>query len=336
VLAMTFNHVVFDGTGAGKILELLARCCRDPSATPLPLTFEKENDVRSAIFGVPGNTYPVQDHRGGVGPAKAIPPVPPDAASLRTCRFEFNIERILRLKRQCAQLLKHGCIFQPGSADLPPFLSSNDVLTSALADAVQRARCNSKEARTYDWLDLCMAVNMRDRIELPIAREFLGNMAFNLRLTTPAPDHEPERCLDCRPTDDGPIPTSQLRFITELACQLRNKIRSMDRDYFHSLMTYVANQKDWSQTGMIFTDLAFTSWRHVDICGLDFGITFGSVHDFDLVFGLVDGAVIALPKRPPPDPKDQKDPNWDIHITLPAKDLEALVEDDLIRWLMGR
>ncbi|KAJ5799258.1 uncharacterized protein N7518_001326 [Penicillium psychrosexuale] len=273
VLAMTFSHIVFDGTGAAKILALLGRCCRDPSVTPLPLIIDEQDRAQSAIFAGPADTSPAQDHTAELGPAPAIHPVPLDAASLRTCRFEFNSERILQLKHQCAQLLKHACMFQPNSAsisvaDLPPFLSSNDVLTSALADAIQRVKSQSKKGQTYDCLDLCMAVNMRGRIELSAAKEFLGNMACNLRLKTPGPEYtRPEH------------------------------------------------------------------WRHLDIYGLDFGDSFGIVHNFDLSFGLIEGDVIFLPKRLT---CDQKEAGWDVHITLPAKDLEALVEDDLIRWLMGR
>ncbi|KAF9249016.1 hypothetical protein DTO013E5_8171 [Penicillium roqueforti] len=336
VLAMTFSHIVFDGTGAAKILALLGRCCRDPSVTPLPLIIDEQDRAQSAIFAGLADTSPAQDHTAELGPAPAIHPVPLDAASLRTCRFEFNSERILQLKYQCSQVLKNACMFQPNSAsipvaDLPPFLSSNDVLTSALADAIQRVKSQSK---TYDCLDLCMAVNMRGRIELSAAREFLGNMACNLRLKTPGPEYTgPEQCLSCRKTHDCPIQTDQLRFLTDLACKVRNKVRNMDRKYFQSCMTYIANQKDWSQTGMIFTDLAFSSWRHLDIYGLDFGDSFGIVHNFDLSFGLIEGDVIFLPKRLT---CDQKEAGWDVHITLPAKDLEALVKDDLIRWLMGR
>lgn len=66
--------------------------------------------------------------------------------------------------------------------------------------------------------------------------------------------------------------------------------------------------------------------------GLDFGDSFGSLHHFDLSFGLLDGAIIVLPKYPT---SDQNEADWDVHITLHANDLEALVKDDLIQWLMS-
>ncbi|KAF7596073.1 hypothetical protein BBP40_003335 [Aspergillus hancockii] len=341
---MSFNHSVFDGTGAGKVLELLAQCCSGPREKALISAGDTQCGMRQSIANVFEHSAHMIDHSKETGPAPMIPEIPEGkvaeimaqaTSSLSTCRLIFAAARILHLKQGCSQVLSNTynqtAVLNKDNGR-SQFVSSNDVLTALLAISINRTRCRTrKPARQPDSVDIFTVVNMRERLPSPTFKDYLGNMAVPLRLTTFLHDFKSERRRATGPEGHYESIIDELPAITSLALMLREMVQSKDAQYFSSFISFIQSQGDWRKTSFPVADINFSSWRHLRAHSLEFGTGFGKVKSFDMLFGLFDGVCIVMPAF---NSSEHQVSPWEVHITLNSDELDLFTDDELIRWLL--
>lgn len=172
VLAMSFWHSVFDGTGAGVILEALAECCQrvdDESEPPITQTIAMTYaDLRNKVSDFPSKCQVKLEHNVQLGAPTFDPSISSEqwnaiesaaASAVETKRYTFSPEKVARLKEICVQFLPR---IQSSTR-----ISSNDVITATLAICVDRALHPERANRTGS-ADFLMAVDLRNRIQPPL------------------------------------------------------------------------------------------------------------------------------------------------------------------------
>ncbi|KAJ5515516.1 hypothetical protein N7527_007076 [Penicillium freii] len=189
VLTMTYHHSIFDGTGAGIVLEALGECCRGPKPDEhfslLSQLARDEVKLRQVLLDtrpvgnldIP-NPRPMMANTANKNGSDKVFESPDNACPLTpiTRKFSFCPARLGRLKAHCNSLLPS------------PVLSSNDVLTTFLAIGIHEARGIPVPSG-----ELVMVVNLRGRLHSLQLSSYLGNFVTALQVPLP-PNGPPCEC----------------------------------------------------------------------------------------------------------------------------------------------
>lgn len=345
VLCICFDHRVFDGVGAGTVVEILAECCRGvpTGATPLHLKCQNEAELRHSL-----STHGVAQLRGnenseGSSLTELMSGNSQEDISelsapiLATRSFAFPSQTIRYLKDICNSLLPSSLHandrekISASSRDHLQFVSSNDVLSALLGVCINRAR-NRKESNLSENPDLAVAVNCRGRFSPPMPDFYLGNAVTAVRVYLNSPDVALEL------PETGPETMSYPPFdnecttrIAKLAFQIRVKLDSIDDGYIRGIISYLQNMNGRDKIGLRLPDTTLSSWRHLKVYCLDFGTNLGRVACFNMQSGLSDGICVIMPTRPVTAEGGTGIAPWDVDITLKQEDMTSLIEDDLFR-----
>jgi fumigaclavine B O-acetyltransferase len=344
VLCMGYSHSVFDGTGAGNILELLADCCR---ADPASIIFlSTTGDIESELRGLlsdPGVAV-ANPSQAAYAIHCAHTEVEPGSFPGMLCSSPFLLssEKIECLREACNSLLPHlvrtyrgaqSSVIRP-DPKWPQILSSNDVLTALLAVSVEKAR-ETIGPRKNGSRSLAMAVDLRERLK-PMPKHYLGNFVTTVWASHHQPvDKDPEtmilRVLACNRPE---IDRDDLLWIAHVAFRIRLGLNAINEEHIRGLVHYLQSQDNWEKIGIHFTDPIFiSSWRHLKVYELDFGPGIGHVENFEMDVGTTDGVCVVMPANERAVGKTKKAP-WDIRIVLNSEVMEALVTDTLFGWAM--
>ena len=323
-LAMSFWHSVFDGTGAGVILEMLAECCKAETnrpETPLVSTIAStHHNLRRKVSAFPSKCQLRLYHSRALGPPVFDSSISTEqwdamesaiASAVETKRFIFSPEKVGKMKDICVQIL----------ADLVPgaWVSSNDIITAVLAICVDRVLHPERTDKTQS-ADFLMAVDLRSRVNPPLPRTYLGNAIY--------PVH------DDIYFNDSPVKgeDADLIHLARLAHRVRSNLVSMDENLVYSASAEVAEQDDWTQIDAGPANIIVTSWRNLKVFSLDFGEGLGYIEDFEPGLALVPGGCIFLPERGLLE--DRSVAPWEVCVTLTTGVSEMLVRDPLFSRIL--
>ncbi|PYH93958.1 hypothetical protein BO71DRAFT_484189 [Aspergillus ellipticus CBS 707.79] len=326
VLAMSFWHSVFDGTGAGVILEAVAECCKTPSdesETPIAQLIANTHPLlRKKVSNFPTQCQTRLDH-----PELGVPVFDPNtstaqwdamesalADAVETARYTFSPEKVSQMKDTCTQVLPK---LQQSSAS---WISSNDIITAVLAICVDRT-LHPERANKTESADFLMAVDLRSRVQPPLPETYPGNAIF--------PVHD---SIYLQETAGQTGEDADLLHLTHLALRVRSKLASMDETLAYSAPAAVADCDDWTKIEASPADIIVTSWRGLKMFSLDFGAGLGHIEDFEPGLALVPGGCIFLPSRVE---RSGSTPPWEVCITLKKGDSQTLAKDPLFSRILA-
>lgn len=326
-MAMSFWHSVFDGTGAGVILEAVAECCKSTSedlTTSLVQTIAKTHaELRKKVSNFPSECVTRLDHSVELGTPVFDPNISTEqwnamesalASTVETKRYTFSPEKVAKVKDICTQLMP-----QLRSSE---WISSNDVITATLAICVDRALHPERADKTQS-ADFLMAVDLRNRVDPPLPETYLGNSIF------PVHDDIYSEAMAGQ-TGDG----ADTLHLAQLALRIRTKLTSMDKTLMYSASAAVADYEDWTKVEAGPAGIIVTSWRSLKVFSLDFGAGLGHIVDFEPGLTLVPGGCIFLPSRTSLE-KSGSIPMWEVCITLKAGDSQVLEKDPLFNRILA-
>lgn len=326
-LAMSFWHSVFDGTGAGVILEAFAECCKtanDDSPSPIAHTIAKtHSELRKKVSAFPSKCQLRLDHTVELGAPIFDPNISTEqwnaiesaaASAVETKRYTFSPEKVAQVKEICTQLL-------PELQSFPAWISSNDIITATLVICIDRTFHPEKLDKTGS-ADFLMAVDLRSRVQPPLPESYLGNLIF--------PVHDE---IYFKETAGQTGENADLLHLTQLALQIRTRLASMDETVAYSASAAVAEYDDWTKIEANPASIIVTSWRALKTYSLNFGPGLGYIKDFEPGLALVPGACIFLPSRM--QENSGSTPPWEVRITMKKGDSQMLVQDPLFSQILA-
>lgn len=344
VLCMAYNHSVFDGTGAGTVLEMLADCCGADSARGISLitTGDIESKLRWSLSSA--SVAVSKDSQAEYAIYCAHTEVEADSFPTMLGNYPLLLcsEKIECLRDACNGLLPHviytygRCRTLPANDDMnwPRSLSTNDVLTAFLAIGVERARQAAPSPQPRSTC-LAMAVNLRGRLA-SMPSHYLGNLVTTVWASHfRSPNRPGTLFLTCSTSKQLDIEMDDLLWIADVAFQVRLRLNSIDEEHACGLIHYLHRQDDWEQIGIHFTDPIFvSSWRHLKVYELDFGPGIGQIENFEMDVGTSDGICIVMPADSKKTDMKNKPPPWDIRLILNPEAKDAMIKDSLFCWAM--
>ncbi|KAJ5819374.1 hypothetical protein N7474_004965 [Penicillium riverlandense] len=326
-LAMSFWHSVFDGTGAGVILEAVAECCKtanDDSKCPIAQTIaETHSELRKKVSSFPSQCQVRLDHSVELGTPIFDPNISTEqwnaiesaaASAVETKRYTFSPDKVAKVKAICTQFLPQ--------LQSSAWLSSNDIITATLVICIDRTLHPDRADKTGS-ADFLMAVDLRSRIQPPLPETYLGNSIF--------PVHDE---IYFKETAGQTGEDADSLHLTQLALHIRNKLASMDETIAYSASAAVAEYDDWTKIEANPAGIIVTSWRSLKIYSLDFGARLGYIEDFEPGLALVPGGCIFLPSRVSLE-NSGSTPPWEVCITMKKGDNQVLVQDPLFSQILA-
>nr|WGJ63585.1 acetyltransferase [Aspergillus striatus] len=331
VLGLAFHHAAIDATGMGVVVQELATCCRDPEMSDpmLPRTdVDQQRRARELLATSFARSTPRQDHSTEfpvvasmltdlAGIKKAMGQA---AKEFSTQYFRLPSRMVQDLKQCCNQALTaHRESFHQTS-----WLSSNDIVVSLLWMCLNRSRHSGRVARPSQS-QICMAVNVRNRLQPPIPSTYINNAVVFLRDSVEiesflCPQEKDVSSRFCR----GPAELQGWQFdLCQIASRIRCKLKHMDNAYVRSVISYLAEVEDLSTIAFGPSDFYISSWRELGIYHADFGGSLGHPTDMRVCDGMTDGQFYIMPKR------RQGEDFWEVHVTIHRDTMAALCADKL-------
>ncbi|KAJ5955893.1 hypothetical protein N7501_010172 [Penicillium viridicatum] len=309
VLTMTYHHCIFDGTGAGIVLEALGECCRGPKPDePLSLLSQLARDevkLRQVLLDTRpvghldiNNPKPMMANMVNENGSDKVSESPDNAClpTPITRMFSFCPVRLGRLKAHCNSLLPS------------PILSTNDVLTALLVIGMHEARGIPAPSG-----ELVMAVNLRGRVHSLQLSSYLGN--FVTALQVPLPPNRPP--CECK------INHADLQRVAQVASLIRQQVTSIDEQSVWQLIESkrVLNASAFTPSPFL---VSVSSWRHMKTHSVDFGPTLGHIDSFEMDMPPFINSCVIMPRHM------AKDPVWEVNITLANnRSFDAMVKNSL-------
>ncbi|QKX58841.1 uncharacterized protein TRUGW13939_05969 [Talaromyces rugulosus] len=341
-LAMSFWHSVFDGTGAGVILEAVAECCKttanNEAETPMAQIIAKTHtELRNTVSAFASKCQVRLDHTVELGTPIFDPSISSEqwnaiesaaASAVETKRYTFSPEKVAEVKETCTRLLSQlqAPSSSSSSSSSSAWISSNDIITAMLVICVDRTLHPDRADKTKS-ADFLMAVDMRSRVHPPLPETYLGNSIF--------PVHDNiyfEETATSQTGQDDADADADLLHLTQLALHIRTKLGQMDETVAYSSSAAVAEYEDWAKIEAKPAGIIVTSWRSLKTFSLDFGPGLGCIEDFEPGLALVPGGCILLPSRVV---SPEKTPPWEVCITMKMGDSKMLVQDPLFSRILA-
>ncbi|KAL1296797.1 hypothetical protein AAFC00_000257 [Neodothiora populina] len=297
---LLLNHLCFhafaDGTTMWKFIELFAEDVRRAQglsihqAAEIPIT-DRAKLLRSNKDRACANF--AQEHLEFVH----LPFTPeglPDGltkAQHHAHVFRFTPEAIRALKEECAprnvRLLKDKI----PAAELPEFVTTNDVLTALLWRSVQRAEQSDHSTIAADKHSVAqVALDARRRAHETIHPHTLGNILGYAAIALPL----------------SHVLSPDTASLADLAVSVRQAVAKCDKSYHDELAHYIENMDDVNRlAGIAFLDMPGanvlqSNWREFDYYNIEWGPAFG--HHLKAVrfpaHGVCSGFQIILPCPP--------------------------------------
>ncbi|KAJ0420228.1 hypothetical protein BJY00DRAFT_141142 [Aspergillus carlsbadensis] len=333
VITFQWLHLVFDGSGAGTLLEALAECCRaamdELVDTPITRTVAataiaqrqevstwaskgKTRDCHDIEFGPPLFDCNISSEQWAAMES---------AMRCATSTYKVTIcpTKLATLKATCTKLLP-----QLPEACESSFFSSGDIIAAVVSIAMDRIMY-AEPADPENPRRALIAVDLRRRINPPLLDTYLGNMI-----------HAARSRIDCGQARDMQNQDSDtdLLHAAQLALQIRTQISlHMNEQTAYSCCARVAHNRNWYATERKSATVLFSSWRHLKCYALDFGPGLGYIDDFQPGFALIPGVCIVLPQRVKQMDSTAPVP-WEVTVTLPVGQDEALRKDPLLRQIL--
>lgn len=319
ILAIGIHHSVMDAAGFATVLKTWAGHTKtsflspgasgDEAAKPNllpPNSLDRNPLIKASMAAGVDPQVKIKDH-----PQYKLQPTPPiqkdtkDAPTtpptftlppMTLTVFYFAVSKLAALKLSAS----------PSSS----FISTNDALCALLWSSITRARTlpeNTAEGRETPSSRLGFAVDGRRRLSTPLPPSYLGNV--NIYASTR-------------------LPVSTLSKNAELksiASAIRSAITEIDNDRIQdaiALINSIPNVTDLKPAFNSFLgpDLAITSWRDMELVGLDWGAGIGKVEAVRLPNVAFDGLCVVLPAL--------ADGGLEVAVGLESSAMERLKRDE--------
>lgn len=335
VFCLTWSHTIFDGNGASLLVEMLADTCRG-KASRLPPSYGTEINLRKMIASLerPAKMCPQEFSDLFTNGEKENSDLPMAEKRLITHSFHVSPARLHLLRDSCNTFLRQWTSLNQ-KEKTPPFLTKNDVLTSAVSVCVTRSRNKgTRAAIASKKIHFGMAVDVRRQLNLLLedGQQYLGNTFITIAVHADIPSTQ-ENAKGQDSFIKG-MKMTDFYLTTYIASQVRKKLLTIDRSHVSSLVSYIRDNSADRQMVFETWDLAFSSVRHLPLHSLEFGEALGRVRDFKDYKSDSDGSVYVLAKRPYPGPRDEEE-QMQLLLTLDEEDMNIFLEDPLIIWLQG-
>ncbi|KAJ5289175.1 hypothetical protein N7478_002205 [Penicillium angulare] len=334
VFCLTWSHGVFDGNGASLLVEMLADICQgNVSHSKTSHTIEVK--LRKMISNL---HRPSQDClrdfsdllTSGEEEEENLDP----ERSLVNHSFPLSSARLYLLRESCDTFLRQWSSLNQEKS--PPSLTTNDILTSAVALCVTRSRNKGTQApQVLTTVDFGMSVDVRKHLGISTGdgQQYLGNTFVTIAVHADLPPTQKDSGRNRHQLGNG-IEMTDFSLITYLASQVRHKLSAINRAHVSSLVSYlretIANRQVFFETW----GMTFSSVRHLPLHSLDFGGKLGRVRDFKDYKSDSDGSVYVQAKRPDFSQKVGEG-QVQLLITLNTVDMNIFMKDPLIAWLQG-
>ncbi|GFF56999.1 hypothetical protein IFM51744_09056 [Aspergillus udagawae] len=328
VLCVMTNHAAMDGSGLGALLNLLAVCCRNVSRSvePFPTSMGAQAETRFFLENLarrypPSGTdlYEKYSTISGAGYG--------DLANnaLVSHNFVFSSKRIAGVKSRCIDLLAKS--HKESHPSQGVYVSSCDILSSLVWVCINQGRLPTMQPKLPDFHStMGIAVDTRQRCDPRLPKSYLGNSVVMMEAKISASELQFSNDSDKRPGDDLTISNEEIRLLTQFALRIRSQISRVDNHYAGRILSRVFHSTDWSSSRVTPTDVMISSLRHWDSFELDFGQTLARITTLDILPAPIPGACLIKPKRFNAEGKE----TWDMTITLPEKEIDALRHN---RWI---
>ncbi|GIJ83249.1 hypothetical protein Asppvi_002068 [Aspergillus pseudoviridinutans] len=332
ILCVMTSHAALDGSGLGALLNLLAVCCRNVprSVQPFPTSMGAQAETRLFLenlarrYSTSGaDLYEKNSTISGAGHG--------DLANhaLASHNFVFSSERIAGLKSRCIGLL--AMCHKESLPSQGVYVSSCDILSSLVWVCINQGRLATMQPMLPDFHStLGIAVDTRQRCDPRLPTNYLGNSVVMMHAKVSASELQFLNDSDKRPGDTLTISDEEIRLLTQLALRIRSQISRVDNDYAGGVLSRVFHSTDWCSSRITPTDVMISSLRHWDSFELDFGQTLDRITTLDILPAPIPGTCLILPKRFNADGRE----TWDMTITLPAEEIEALRHNRLMKSIL--
>ena len=337
ILGFVFHHGAVDATGLGVVIQQLADCCREPEVITRQIgqrgsMVDQQRAAREQLAGCRADPSQRRDHRTEF---PIVPSLPADLDSIKqmlmqtanemsTRYFRLSSSTVDELKQRCNHILAAR---QLSSSDEMPWVSSNDIVVSLLWMCLNRSRHSGRGASLPSVSQICMAVNVRGRLQPPIPAAYIGNAIVLLRESV-------DMQTFLHPQNKGPVmglckESSQDKFepwqmaICEIASRIRQGLNGMEDGYVRSVNSYLGEVDDLSTISFSQSDFHISSWREIGVYQADFGGEMGHPADMRVPDGMIDGQFYVLPKR------QQEGGFWEVHVTIHRDTMATLCADPL-------
>ncbi|PGH05024.1 hypothetical protein AJ79_06911 [Helicocarpus griseus UAMH5409] len=333
VLATSYMHVVFDGTGFDTIVRAFSECCKDDTGTNMPITktiAANDIDLRKEVSSWSSKCQTRLDHSREIGLPMLDSNVSAEqwgaiksamSSPVEEGRLTFCPRKIARIKSICVTILSQK--------DTSAYISTNDIITAAMAISIDRVLYPDR-ASTTDSTSVIIPVNLRSRVSPPLPNTYLGNMIYS-----PIVDICHPARLDTQ--GEGEV-EADLLHLAHLALRIRTSLDTLDETVVYSLCAAVADEPnhDWAKVEAKPADITISSWRGKNIFALGFGKGLGSVEDFETHLGAAPGLCILMPARTRLGPNDQPmTMQWEVCAVMKPGGVEGLRKDRLLGKLMA-
>jgi fumigaclavine B O-acetyltransferase len=333
LVAFSWMHQAFDGSGAGTVLESLSECCRAAAGESVDMSITETIAATAVAQRREVSTWASKaqirvSHDIGLGPPAFNSNISSEqwgamesamGAATSTHRLTFCPSKVAALKASCTSLLS-----QIADTSVSSFFSSSDIVAAVLSISIDRAmHAEPADPANPRWT--FTAADLRHGVNPPLPDTYLGNMIYAA--------WKPIDCgqiRDLRNQDND----ADLLHVTQLASQVRIRIGQLNEVTAYSCSARVAETGNWYETEGKAPNVVFTSWRHLKCYALDFGPGLEYIDDFEPGFALIPGACIMLPRRTSEAEPDATVP-WELSVTLMVGQYETLVRDRLLMQILA-
>jgi hypothetical protein len=306
ILSFAVNHIVMDGTGTSRVIEIFADRCRalDSSSPPMIIPTEKELD-RKAVYPWKWDEEPSFDSMKLPAPFEILdhPPPAPKPIALKT-PTDTNI--IFCFKKEAVAQLKTDASVCSEPVEGVSYISSLDSIFALLWRSIMAARHKLGIIRADDEAGIWLTMNIRSKFGIPV--HYIGNMILFTQKYIPV-----SKLIG----NDGLANAAHM-----IRGQYTNHTDKEDLEQIIKAFTK-ADRPSRVTSGPInrhTSDCFTTSWRSFDYKAFDWGSTLGTFETFRMPdVGMTSGVVTPYPPR--------SDGIWEVGAVLDGRVIELLSED---------
>lgn len=352
VLCLCANHRVFDASGCGTMLELLAQCMQQADYKNLALSTSAalEAETRKVIFKTANRAaawgyddpsklptlLPAPDFED-VDKLALVQAFKQTENALKSAEFTLSAKKITVLREHCNNLLRAQNEAGNGNEKCSR-LTDNDIITSLLWLCIARAlHACPKEADTsqHDQMFpvmtdmILVAVNLRRRMDPPLPDSYPGNAVVNLQIQGSSTEWASKTSASSSSGNIDAtlgISESYTDALLDLASQIRTRLRSFDSATVNTILSAVMKAKDWLTMIFNLLGLVMTTWRQLSTYKVKFGML-GKIENFGILPAKIGGRCVVLPER---DVEGKAE--WEVSVTLKDTEMEILKCDELFKW----
>lgn len=355
-LGIALHHGLIDGTGIGVFVHKLASCCRGPVSSSFgpsvrgsETTVATQRVARDMLTAYVHETPPLSsqeklEHSKEFTLLSDIPEgiggfndgVSEVAKSLSSRYFRLSAAKIRDLKALCNRFINESTHLQLAHGNTR-WVSSNDLVVSLLGICVSRAReaAHSRACihnHQQEGLGICMAVDVRKRLDPPLPAGFFGNAVLLLRLCSDiniSPDKDASgEDLQELPHDallqQSRHPNIWQIGLCRVALSVRQRLNAVDDSYVRSVLTYLSEVSGPAIPTYNPANLHVSSWRDIGVYEANFGPDLGHAREMYLQNAMVNDLFTVMPRR---GRSESDDTFWEIHVSVHRDIMDCLLSD---------